>query len=354
MTFYYGLRSKNVTAEERVRTVEGLERLRAQIATSIPKRTVSDTLLVATWNIRDLGNENKRSGADAGPGERFLESYYYIAEVISAFDLVALQEVNTLESLQKIMRYLGPSWDYLTTDTKRGAGGNQERMTFVFDKRKVLFKHVTGQIVVDTDQQFARTPFYAAFQAGWFKFTLCTVHILYGDWKDTTKRVKEIDRIAGFLTDRSKSTGENILLLGDFNILNRNDATFKPLEKHGWFMPLDFDTNVMHTKAYDQIAFYVDEDDLPEVKGGVLDYFQSVFRDNECETYFDEAKALGRPMEPWDNTEGWPDKTKILKREEYYRQWRTWQISDHMPLWAEVNIDFTDSYLKKTKAWKSK
>ena len=33
---------------------------------------------------------------------------------------------------------------------------------------------------------------FIRFQAGWFRFTVCTVHILYGDYKDTTKRVAEI------------------------------------------------------------------------------------------------------------------------------------------------------------------
>jgi endonuclease/exonuclease/phosphatase family metal-dependent hydrolase len=314
---------------------------------------VRETLLLATWNIRDLGNENKRYDPGQGPGERLEESYYYIAEIISAFDLVALQEVNTLESLEKIMRYLGPSWDYLTTDTKRGKGGNQERMTFVYDKRKVLFRNVIGQIVVDADQQFARTPFHASFQAGWFKFTLCTVHILYGNWRDTTLRTREIDRIASFLTERSKDTGENMVLLGDFNILDRSDETFAPLERHGWYVPLDYDTNVIKTKAYDQIAFYVDEARLPRVRGGTFEFFESVFRDDEAEKYFNVAVGLGRPKDPWENTRGWPDETRILSRDEYFReQWRTWQMSDHMPLWAELKIDFTDDYLEKTKSWR--
>ena len=37
-------------------------------------------------------------------------------------------------------------------------------------------------------------------------------------------------------------------------------------------------------------------------------------------------------------------------REEYFRQWRTWQISDHMPLWLELEIDFTDQYLERINA----
>jgi hypothetical protein len=28
-----------------------------------------------------------------------------------------------------------------------------------------------------------------------------------------------------------------------------------------------------------------------------------------------------------------------------YRKWRTWQLSDHRPLWIEIETDFADHYL---------
>ncbi len=358
MPFYYKLRNEEISPEERVRTVEGLQRLRAQIQQQIPARTVRDTLLLATWNVRDLGNEDKRFDPGTGPGPRFGESYHYLAEVISAFDLVALQEVNTMAALKQVMAYLGPSWDFLTTDLKRSKGGNQERMTFVYDTRKVRFRNVTGQIVDDASRQFARTPFHAAFQSGWFKFALATVHILYGDYRDTSERVKEIDRIAGFLSERAADTGENIILVGDFNILSRDDATFAPLAKHGWHMPLDYNTNVLESKAYDQIALKVKDDELLLGNGGgTFNFFDAVFRDQDFDTYYAVAGAKDRPLEPWDNTVFWKDKKKprdqqrILTREEYYRDWRTWQMSDHFPLWVELKIDFTDAYLERTRTW---
>ena len=73
------------------------------------------------------------------------ESLFYIAEVISAFDLVAVQEVNEdLAEFQTVMRLLGPHWDYIVTDQS----GNMERLAFVYDKRKILFRHVAGEIVL--------------------------------------------------------------------------------------------------------------------------------------------------------------------------------------------------------------
>ena len=350
MPFYHPLR--DVPAEERARIIKNIKDLREQKRAEVPTRTLKKTLLLATWNIRDFGNEDKRKKPDGSgqPGPRLNESMFYIAEIISAFDIVSVQEVNSLEKLRDLMRILGPSWDYITTDINPARGGNDERMTFIFDTRKVRFNHTAGQVVSEGKKQFVRTPFYAAFQAGWFKFSLCNVHILYGDYEDLTERIREIDDIAGFLSDRVERTKENIVLLGDFNILDKQDETFEPLDNHGWTVPLDYDTNVTKNKAYDQIAFKVKPDELrlgpSKHNSGTFDFFKTLFKDDDWQLYYDLAAATKRPMESWDVTRHWRTK-KLLSREEYYRQWRTWQISDHMPLWVELEIDFTESYLER-------
>jgi endonuclease/exonuclease/phosphatase family metal-dependent hydrolase len=350
MPFYHAI--KKFPSEDRERTIQGIQNLRSQKAKlPLPTRTLKKTLLLATWNIRDFGNEDKRAkdGLDQ-PGPRLPESYYYIAEIISAFDIVAIQEVNKLDALERLMRILGPNWEYMTTDINPGRGGNEERMTFVYDTRKVRFQHIAGQIVTDKRQQFVRTPYYAAFQSGWFKFSLCTVHILYGDFKDLSERIGEIDEIASFLSKRASRTDENIILLGDFNILSRDDETFEPLNRHGWDVPLDFRTNVAKNKSYDQIAFKVKEGVLQRGQSnpnaGAFDFFESVFKTKDWEKYYEIAKATGRPMTSWDKSVHWKTKKK-LTRAQYFEQWRTWQISDHLPLWLELKIDFTDHYLNK-------
>jgi hypothetical protein len=32
-------------------------------------------------------------------------------------------------------------------------------------------------------------------------------------------------------------------------------------------------------------------------------------------------------------------------RRNQYLTWRTYQLSDHLPLWAEFDVDFSDEYL---------
>ena len=69
-------------SSERNRVVDKLLLLRSQLDREIPAKTATDTLLLATWNIREFG-DNRRT-----------ESLRYIAEIVGRFDLVAVQEVS--------------------------------------------------------------------------------------------------------------------------------------------------------------------------------------------------------------------------------------------------------------------
>ena len=110
-------------------------------AQSVPLKNVSDTLLLATWNLQAF---------DGGEADgRTAESYWYIAEIISHFDLVALQEVGAnLGGLDKLKTLLGPTWKYVVSDTTEGRAGNSERLAFLFDQRKVRFGGVAGEVVI--------------------------------------------------------------------------------------------------------------------------------------------------------------------------------------------------------------
>lgn len=102
MPMYWQL--KRWKAEDRQRTIDHISALRKHIARAVPRRTASETLLLATWNLRDF-DSNK-----FGQGPRIPESYHYIAEVISCFDLVAMQEVNEdMRPFEKVMELRGPT-----------------------------------------------------------------------------------------------------------------------------------------------------------------------------------------------------------------------------------------------------
>jgi endonuclease/exonuclease/phosphatase family metal-dependent hydrolase len=270
------------------------------------------------------------------------ESLLYIAEVISAFDLVAVQEVNkNLADFQAVMRRLGPHWNYIMTDES----GNDERLAFVYDTRKILFRHLAGEIVLPAKKgkqpiQFNRTPFLVAFQAGWFKFNLCTVHIYYGSKTDTARRKREIADIADFFTRRQKADGETYILLGDFNILNPEDETMSALLGHGFEVPpgVSKPTAVASVNHYDQIALRTVNKQFEIASSGCFRWQDHVFRDEA------DFPAY-QPLMPVKTKTGKPAKTGLSA----YKSWRTWQMSDHLPLWTEIKTDFTDAYLNSLK-----
>ncbi|MDR0540798.1 MAG: endonuclease/exonuclease/phosphatase family protein, partial [Dysgonamonadaceae bacterium] len=213
MPYYHSI--KRVTdREERIRIIDRLLLLRRQLDAQIPAKTASETLLLATWNIREFG-DNRR-----------MESLYYMAEIISRFDLVAVQEVSTnTGGLDRLMALLSLNWDYIMTDSTEGSAGGGERMAFIYDRSKIAFKKQAGEIVLPPDkligggQQFARTPFCVAFQAGWFRFNLVTVHIYYGSSSGIDRRrLSEIETVSSFLSKRAKKEDTNYILLGDFNL----------------------------------------------------------------------------------------------------------------------------------------
>jgi|GEM_PF-153436 len=409
-------------------------------------------LRLATWNIREF---------DSGRyGGRLGESFYYIAEIISHFDLVALQEVREdLRALKRVLNILGEhEWSFLATDVTEGRPGNRERMVFVYNTRRVRFTNVAGEltlpensritrsyhncievpdglrldlpvgslpalpdhvktrkyrgivrlsedIVLDIPSaakmvlpggcrlvlkkgmvvtregkgvhiegmhpsaplfgkdalvmfpddlvhneglQFARTPFLVTFQAGWLKFLLCTVHIYYGSGSEgLLMRNQEIRRLTEELAGRARSENDSdsdnvFLLLGDFNIIGKKHDTWDALHSNGFSVPealssIPEGSNVRRDKAYDQIAYWQSGKrrrdcvtDIDTGNAGIFDFFRYVFREGRddpggCDEarYADRAGASGVS----------------------YRSWRTYQMSDHLPMWLEIRTDFSDEYL---------
>lgn len=349
MPFYYDI--DNEKAEDR-RTAERLLSIRASLEQTVPRRTVTDTLLLATWNIREF-DSNKY-------GKRAKEAFYYMAEIISHFDLVAVQEVREdLEALERLQTILGDWWRFLVTDVTEGTAGNRERMAFLYDTRKVKFSGIAGEVVIppmksgaDPVRQLARTPFLVGFEVGWFKFMLCTVHIYYGEaMAEDPTRVKEIQELAKFLAARSSEEtawSNNLILLGDFNIFRPEDVTFKAVTDAGFIIPKkiqELPSNVPQDKHYDQIAFIGDEKDIltEDYQAGVINYFRLLYLDDDEATYKEGMgadylkKSTGTPRTAQEKTR-------------YYKDWRTHQMSDHLPLWVELKVDRGKAYLERKKS----
>ena len=349
---------------ERERIAAKLLALRNQLDAQIPPKTATETLLLATWNLREFGN-NRRT-----------ESLHFIAEIISRFDLIAVQEVaRDLDGLTNLMNYLGPNWDYIVTDSTEGTAGGGERMAFLYDKNKVMFKNMAGELVlqqtnlikatnkkkaIEEQLQFARTPFCVAFQAGWFKFNIATVHIYYGTATDTKieeRRLEEIKKIVAFLAKRSSDEGLSYILLGDFNIPNCKTDYMKALENKKFFVPgaiKEHPSNLAKSKHYDQIAFNIKLEEGMEIfdkknqQAGAFDFSESVYTVDDLPAYRNYFSPDALIIKDSKTKEMRPKtEDEILKY--YMNDYRTFEMSDHLPLWVELKIDFSNQYLENLK-----
>ncbi len=379
MPYYKPL--KELPLSDRNRTIEGLQRIRKQMEdTKFPKKRTASSLILGTWNIRNFDDDRFNYGP------RSQESLYYIAEIISRFDIIAVQEIcRDLAPLKKLMWLLGERYDFILTDvTHSSLGGNDERLGFIYDKSKVRFMGVAGEIVLppklmisqegEEKCQFARTPFGAQFQSGWFNFYFSTVHIYYGAVGKNTpqfkKRVAEIETVADYLANQAENSDANQILVGDFNITEIGGPEFNALEKSGFTAVKNRKgSNRDQTMFYDQISFLSRKNQLefmePDRDDRVVQYFDSVYRDEDFELYkplllqFIAKKRLNAVTLLQKTTakakkEDLEDQIKGLDKvissdvhlKEYYLEWRTFQMSDHLPLWVEIKIDFSDQYLE--------
>ena len=319
----------------------------------IPARSLNDNLLVASWNIREFDSSSY--------GERGVEPLLYIAEIISRFDIIAIQEVRRdTHVLKRLRKYLGYHWDYMVTDET----GNFERLAIFFDTRKVRFTGVVGEVVLpevdgEPARQFARSPLLVGFQSGWFKFSLCTTHIIYGSSQaDDPRRVREIESLAIYLKEKmleyrrlasegkiSHSEYENIILLGDFNIFTIRDDTYAAFVDNGWEVTdslVGAKTNTGTKKrSFDQIAYRNDAKNVQATgRAGVFNFFDVVYRSDEWKAYNSELRKMEKYRSYAEDEDS--------KRKRYYKTyWRTYQMSDHLPLWMELKINFSGEYLER-------
>src|SRR5690606_27944629 len=60
-------------------------------------------------------------------------------------------------------RLLGPAWTALATDVSPGSAGNRERMVFLYNRDRIWFRDVAGELTLEPDAQ-VRDPFGERFR----------------------------------------------------------------------------------------------------------------------------------------------------------------------------------------------
>jgi endonuclease/exonuclease/phosphatase family metal-dependent hydrolase len=308
-----------------------LNNLAQALNTAIPSKT-DNNLLIATWNIRRFGSLTRKwtSGPDDTP-KRDLRGLRAICEVVSRFDVVAIQEVTgDLRALRDMMSFLGPDWAFLMTDVTQGAAGNDERMAFVFNNTRLQPSGLACELVVPPEwlseigedavrHQFVRTPYAVSFRRKDATFILVTLHVDYGD--SLANRIPELKGIARWIGDwarRSTKWHHNLIALGDFNIDRQGDAAWRAFTSTGLTVPDDLNKVPRSIfadpgaptldKFYDQIAWFTETSgsialSMGYAPGGSFDFVPLVYTG-----------------------------TDLTKNSISYR------ISDHYPLWVEFGV----------------
>jgi endonuclease/exonuclease/phosphatase family metal-dependent hydrolase len=315
---------------------------------AIPPKALG-RLLIATWNIANLGLQ-RRDDAD----------YRLIAELLSWFDLTAIQEVNDdLGGLRAIQRHLPGSYRVQFNDT----GGNRERFAFLYDADKVAPREEVGEVTVtpaeldrvrlpDVTGRFAgfdRNPMIASFEVDGTMVLLASVHLYFGDARPTGLPNDDAPSRAGARRASRRATGDgppasgidrrvleayavarwasaehrsrhaytrNVIALGDFNLPVREpgDRVFDALVRRGLHLP-EHSTHVGGSNLdgdahYDQMAVFPGavEDAIEQV--GIFDFDGAVFRD-----LWGSGRAAERRR---------------------FQSYVRFHLSDHRPLWAEM------------------
>ncbi len=317
-----------VASEPPPAVLEELHGLSGALDAAIPAKQVDRNLLIGTWNIRAFGDLTEKW--EAGPHDepkRDLRAARYIAEIVSRFDVCAIQEVkDNIKALRHVLKVLGPDWGFVLTDVVKGPSGNNERLAFVFDTRRAKPSGLACELVVPPErrgtgkgkirpdalkpgEQFARTPYAVSFTSAGRTFILITLHVIWG--KDSKDRVGELTSIAEWLGNWAGEVAEwnqNLLCLGDFNIDRKDDALFRAFTSTGLHAPLELDKaprtiNKDTGQFYDQIAWFDKRLTLGySGHAGTFDFRGHVFH---------EIEGAG-PL--------------------------SWEMSDHLPLWAEFSV----------------
>lgn len=282
----------------------------------------SDKLLLASWNIANLGDaEQLRDDADI----------QVIAELLSWFDIIAIQEVKeNLSDFRRIQAALPASYGAVLSDQ----AGNDERMVFVFDRERVSRMELAGEVAIPpasqryitlpiTEQKFRgfdRNPFVVAFACGNRQFSIVNAHLYFGTDNTYSKNRRALEcyalgRWADLRQSRGRAYSDNVIVIGDMNMpaATPGDPVYDALTKRGLHIPEHqsrIGTTITEGKHYDQLAFLPGDAGSAFVQDGVFDFDGAIFPNlwNDPERDAQDFEAFVR-----------------------------FHISDHRPIWAQFD-----------------
>jgi hypothetical protein len=282
-----------------------------------PKRP--DRLLVATWNIANLGVQDR--------GE---DDYALIAAIVGWFDLIAVQEVNdNLKGLRGVLSRIPRRYRALYSD----AAGNDERLAFLYDSNKLALGEEIGEIAVPPSEArhirlpgitqafagFDRNPYLATFTTRGLGLSLVKRAPVLRLRLDALQEPSPPGELRGGPLGRPPSAQP----LCPHHRRHR-PGRLQPAQGRArrcglrgahrpGTAPADHSTQIASSIAseshYDQVAFFPGETAQEFVRSGVFDFDGAVFAD------------LWAQRGPAD-----------------FQAYVRYHLSDHRPLWAQFRM----------------
>ncbi|WP_372726321.1 endonuclease/exonuclease/phosphatase family protein [Novipirellula sp.] len=267
----------------------------------------TETIRLATFNIQMFGD--KKSSTRVVEGVDVMGT---LAQIVSQFDLVAIQEVRggnsvPVERLVALINSSGARYT-ATVSPPIGRTSQTECYAYVWDQTRIQMIRDSAYVVQDNADRMHREPMVASFQAITvprdgrkpFSFTMINAHTDPDEVTPnaTSNEINVLDdvfvRVRQFEYDRMGE--EDCILLGDLNV-DADHLQELAMIPNVFSIAGNTLTNTRHSKTYDHIL--IDREMTREYTGrfGVIDF----------------QKDLGL-------TE---DQALLL--------------SDHMPLWAEFS-----------------
>ncbi|MCP4186469.1 MAG: endonuclease/exonuclease/phosphatase [Gammaproteobacteria bacterium] len=106
----------------------------------------NDSVVIGSFNIRKLGATEKRTE----------QSWNFLKNTLSHFDLIAIQEVmDDLSGLEKLLGLLGNDYGMIVSDitgTKPGQQGNTERLAYLFNWTRVQRTALASDVTFDRSE----------------------------------------------------------------------------------------------------------------------------------------------------------------------------------------------------------
>ncbi|MDM4018728.1 endonuclease/exonuclease/phosphatase family protein [Roseiconus lacunae] len=267
-----------------------------------------DKILIATFNIENFGDKK----ADTRVNDHGVDVMGTIAQIVSRFDLVAIQEIRGDDgaALQKLVNLLNESGGTFaaTISDPIGNEARRECYAFVYNYSRIRLIPGSAYVVLDSGERMYREPMVASFQTVVppesnqtpFRFTAINVHT-DPDEVDPEDHDSEINVLASVFQrvrdfEFRLRMEDDFILLGD---LNAGPDQLGQLSQINGMVSLagDIKTNVSRKKTNDHIL--IDRIVTAEYAGrkGVVSFVED----------------LNLTLEQADS------------------------ISDHLPLWAEFS-----------------